>query len=121
VLLAVVHVPQQFYYVGGDMTSNYMRPILSVLNGDLYRHLDRGPGFPFALGIAFLILDRSITSAYLVVQLFTVLNVLLVSLIGRRVFDRPSGLVAALLVATSGPIYRISLVHIVSSSRFSSF
>ena len=102
-----------FVVTGIDVVSDgslYMSWALNIAHGRGYLDAGhapvviRGPGFPAILALGLLVFGESAKGAFLVSRIFYVLNVLLVFVIGKRLFGGAVGLTASLLIATSGSL-----------------
>jgi 4-amino-4-deoxy-L-arabinose transferase-like glycosyltransferase/tetratricopeptide (TPR) repeat protein len=81
---------------------------LGYVNTDLSPATYRGPVFPGLIALFFWLFGVSLKSAMGVVRSFFVLNVILIYAMGTRLFNRATGLIAALLVLTSLTIHQDS-------------
>jgi hypothetical protein len=81
---------------------------LGYVNADWRPDVGRGPIFPGLIALSFSIFGVSLQSALWVNRLFFVLNTVLVYATGATLFNRTTGLMASLLVATSFVIHKWS-------------
>lgn len=65
----------------------------------------RGPVFPLLLALMFETAGRSVLAAMVLVRILNVLDIVLVYLLGRILYDRSTGLIAAMLAMTSYGIF----------------
>lgn len=96
--------------VSGDMGLWYLPEALNIYKGygflvDRFDPdslaLTRGPLFPLLIAGSFGIFGISVASAFYVVKLFCIINVLLIFEIGRKLFSFSAGITAAALVMLS--------------------
>jgi 4-amino-4-deoxy-L-arabinose transferase-like glycosyltransferase len=111
-VLAVVHALQTSFAVTDDMSVKYMSFGLDIYLGNGYTNYVRGPLFSIFIAISYVLGGVSAHSAFWIVKIFTVLNVVLVYVAGRELFDKWSGFAGATLVATAFTVTSISLRHI---------
>jgi 4-amino-4-deoxy-L-arabinose transferase-like glycosyltransferase len=90
-------------FLEGDSQS-YLLPGWDLAQGEGFSpELRRAPGYPLFIGAVLRLLGAELQALALVQHLLGLLAVGLTYLLGRRLFGRPAGLIAALLLALSGP------------------
>ena len=107
-LIAVLFFPTSGALVGGD-SENYVLRALDILNGQGVTYLKRGPLFLYSIAASFSLFGHSIESAYLVVRLFFMLNIILSFLIGREMKNAWLGIACAFFTVSSFGLHNISL------------
>jgi len=123
VLIALLLVLGTLAFVGTDIAvpqdmGLYMNRATQLAAGRGYVDMDgspvytRPPGFVGLLGASYALLGRSVGSGFWVVRLIAVLNPILVFALGRRLFNRRVGFMAALLFLGSVPILHASDRHL---------
>ena len=110
-------------FVGTDIQVSqdmglYMSRATNLVHGRGYTDMDgapvytRPPGFVGLVALAFALFGRLVGSGFLVVRFFAVLNPVLVFFLGRRLFNRRVGFMAAVLFLVSIPILHASDRHL---------
>ena len=74
---------------------------LRISNGMELTWLNRGPIFPILISISFYLFGISVKSAFLMVRLFWVLNILLCFVLATKLYNKWVGLAASLLIMFS--------------------
>ena len=110
IALSLVVVLQGTYSVPIDMVIYSMWGV-EFLELDFTSFAVR-PVFPFLLAAAFRLLGTSFEAGFWVIRLTAVANVVLVYIVGKYVYRRSVGFVAATLLATSYTVTKWSLRHL---------
>ncbi len=83
-------------------SSWYLKNALRLYNDFSYENLMiRRPLFPFLISLSFHFFEKSIESAFWVVRLFFVLNIVLSYFVGLKLYNRSTGIAFSLLLLTS--------------------
>lgn len=111
-IISCIVVPTDGIYVSGN-SAQYLKKANEFYNGKSIQmtfeklNTTRGPIYPILLASAFKLFDKNVKVATYTTRTFLGLSIVLVFLLGTHLYGYKTGILSALLVATSKGIYTI--------------